>query len=194
MKFTKETDDAVPFKDPTDDSTPPNASQEGGTPPPARDGPVVQGGHTPSRTHPSPHQTDLPAPDSTRASHGSKELPDGHAAAPFHLVHALSPRMTPLLTENDIMPTEMPSKSPHGELSRHSDHFIQGRKAPGTKEGALLEPEEGSSDMDMSSTSDSPSKYTAKRHSPRSSERSSGSSVVRQYLASPKHHTPHSNS
>jgi len=183
-KPTKEANDAAPFKAPADGTTLSNASKEGGAPLPALDALPVQGGHTPSRTPSSPHQADLPAPNST--TNGSKEMPDGHPAVPFHLVTAPSPRMTPLRTEKVIIPTEMPFQSPHGEPS-HSDDFIQGRKAAGAKGDSLLELE-GPSDMDISSTSNassSRSKYTAKRHSSRSSERPNGSSVVRQYLATP---------
>jgi len=184
---TKEANDAVPFKAPADSTTLSNASKEGRAPLPAPDALLVQGGHKPSQTPSSPHQTDPPAPKENRASNGSKEMPDGHPAVPFHLVPAPSSRMTSLHTEKVIIPTEMPSQSPRGEPSRHSDGSIQGRKAAGAKGDALLELE-GPSDMDISSTSDASSSrlnYAAKRHLSQSSERSNGSSAVRQYLATP---------
>ena len=184
MKFTKETDDDIPFKD----STLSNTSGEARAPLPASDTLLGRDGHTPSRTPSPPYQVDFPTLSLSQATYGSKEMPDSHSTVPSHSVTAPPPRVASLLTKKDVILTEITSQSPHGEPRRLSGGSIQGHKAAGAIGDVALELE-GPSDMDISSLSNastSRSKDLAKRHSSRSSERSDSPPVVKRDPDTPK--------
>ena len=187
IKFTKDTDDDIPFKESIDDSTLSNASEEAQAPLPAPDTLFVQDDHTPLRTPPPPYQVDFPTSGPSRATCSSKEVLDNHPAVPSHLVPAPPPRVTSL-TKRDVILTKITSQYPHGEPSRLSDGSIQGHKASGAIGDAPIELE-GPSDMDTSSTSSASAsrpKYLAERHSFQSPERSNGPSVVGRDPVTPK--------
>jgi hypothetical protein len=97
MKFTKEINDDVPFKDPS-------TSKEGRAPLPALESLLVHDGHIPLWTPPVPYQADFPTPGSSRTSYGSKEMPNGHPTIP-----APPPRVTLPPTEREVIPTEITS-------------------------------------------------------------------------------------
>ena len=196
MKFTKETADDIPFKELTDGSTLSNVSEEGRSPLLAPDTLPIQDGHTPSRTSSLPYQVDFSPLSSSRTPYDSKEMPDSHSTVPSHSVPAPPPRVTSLLTKRDVILTEMTSQSPHGEPRRLSDGSIQGHQAASAIGDAALELE-GPGDMDISSVSNastSRSKDLAKRHPPRSSERSDSPPVEKRDPDTPKvqDKTPHS--
>lgn len=184
IKFKQETSSDVPFEIPTDDSRLSNTSEESRASLADYDSPLVQDGNTPSQGHTSPYQADFPAQN---LLYNSEEVPDSHPAVPSQLVPASSPRVKSLI-EKGITPTEVNLQVPHSERSRHCEESIQGHKAAGIIGDAASE-QEGSSDMDISSTPNGRSsqlKNLAKRHSSRSSKTPDRRSPVRQDLVTPR--------
>lgn len=155
------------FNEPSDHSTLSNTSGEGRSPLAELEALLVQDDHPPWRTLTPPFREDFLASNSSWALYDSKEIPDSHPAAPSHSVPAPTPRVTSF-TEKDITHTEITLQSPHGEAAG----------AIGDAPPKL----EGSSDMDISSTSNGGSshlKNVAEHGSFRSPRRSNSPSLVR---------------
>jgi hypothetical protein len=175
MKFTKETDDDVPFGESTDGSG-------------ISEGP--QDGHPPLRTPPRPSQAGTSVPNASHAPQYSEETPDDHQvdlAVPSHLGPCPSPSGTS--PERGTTTTQIPLESPHCEAIQ--ERIIAGALKGGTPELELP------SDMEISSSSNaslSGLKTLAEQHLSQSSEKANGPSIARQDFETPQvdDRTPHS--